>query len=69
MTQAEKFREDNAVVNFDNGYKNEVLITRPSASLMCKESNELTTGWRFADGSEIWETWNGNTYEVYTTSK
>lgn len=69
MTEAEYCRKYNASVEYINGFVSESLTTRPPASLMLDESNELTTGWRFSDGSEIWETWNGNTYEVYTTSK
>lgn len=66
-TQAEIFRSENAVVEYINGYYSEQLVKYPPASLMSPESNELTKGWGFPDGSEIWETWNGNSYDIYTT--
>jgi len=52
MTQAEQFRKYHAKVEYINGWKQETINAIPDAERLSYENQR---GWRFSDGSELWE--------------
>lgn len=52
MTQAEQFRKYHATVVYVNGWRKERMTRIPDAEKLREQDQ---TGWRFSDGSELWE--------------
>lgn len=55
LTQAELFRKENAITKRHNGWLQEYIEVQPNAEQIF---NHNCVGWRFNDGSELYEEGN-----------